>query len=68
MRACLDLKAPLAASKRLQQDALPLAVKAFKRKYPVFLLQAIDKAMSVKPEERFQSVDEFHQELLQESS
>ena len=56
MRACLDLKIPPASTERLKQESLPLASKAYKRKFPEYLLKAIDWAMQIHPEDRPQSV------------
>ncbi|WP_150046003.1 MULTISPECIES: serine/threonine protein kinase [Methylomonas] len=63
MRVCLDAKLPPPSTDRLKQDQLPLAVKAFKRKYPEYLLKAIDWAMAVQPQERPQSVAELQKAL-----
>lgn len=63
MRACLDLKIPPASTERVKQDTLPLAVKAYKRKYPEYLLHAIDWAMAIYPEQRPQNVTELAQAL-----
>jgi serine/threonine protein kinase len=59
MRSCLESKAPVPARDRAQQDTLVPAVKAFKRKYPEYLLKAIDWAMALQPEHRPQSVAEL---------
>lgn len=63
MRACLDLTAPPNSTDRVKQNNLPLAVKAYKRHFPDYLLKAIDWAMAVFPEERPQSVAELEQAL-----
>jgi serine/threonine protein kinase len=63
MRNCLELKTPVPARDRAQQDALVPAVKAFKRKFPEHLLKAIDWAMALQPENRPQSVAELQQAL-----
>jgi serine/threonine protein kinase len=59
MRMCLDGVAPPAAPIRAERDNLIPAVKAFKRRYPQDLLQAIDLAMIVDPSQRPQSIEEF---------
>jgi len=64
MRACLDYKAPISAPERVEQERLVPAVKAFKQKFPEFLLKAIDWAMELLPENRPQSVAELQQALL----
>ena len=63
MRACLDLKVPPNSVDRVQQNNLPLAVKVYKRKFPEYLLKAIDWAMAVFPEDRPRSVAELEQAL-----
>jgi serine/threonine protein kinase len=64
MRACLDCKIPPSSVDRLRQDTLTLAVKTYKRKFPEYLLQAIDWAMAVHPEDRPQNVAELQQALI----
>jgi serine/threonine protein kinase len=63
MRSCLELKTPVSAQDRARQDTLVPAVKAFKRKFSDRLLQAIDWAMALQPENRPQSVAELLQAL-----
>lgn len=63
MRACMDLKIPPASTDRVKQDTLPLASKTYKRKYPEYLLRAVDWAMAIYPEQRPQSVAELAQAL-----
>lgn len=65
MRACLELKAPIAAVDRAKQDKLIPAAKAFKKRFPASLLNAIDSAMAFLPEHRPQSIAEFQQLLAQ---
>lgn len=64
MRACLDYKVPPSSVDRLKHDPLPLAAKIYKRKFPEYLLQAIDWAMAVHPEDRPQSVADLQQALI----
>lgn len=59
MRMCLDGYFPPAAPDRVEKDPLVPAAKAFKRRYPQGLLEAIDWAMAVAPGDRPQSVGEF---------
>ena len=59
MRTCLDNKIPVPAQDRALEDTLIPAVKAFKKKYPEYLLKAIDWAMALQPEDRPQSVAEL---------
>ncbi|MGZ8238294.1 MAG: serine/threonine protein kinase, partial [Methylobacter sp.] len=46
MRSCLENKAPVPAQDRARQDTLVPAVKAFNKKFPQHLLEAIDWAMA----------------------
>ena len=64
MRACLDGKSPQPASDRAVKNTLISATKAYKRKYPKYLLQAIDWAMEIEPENRPQSAEELQIALL----
>jgi serine/threonine protein kinase len=59
MRMCLDGAFPPSAPERAERDTLLPAAKAFKRRYSPVLLEAIDWAMAMAPEERPQSVDAF---------
>jgi serine/threonine protein kinase len=59
MRMCLDGAFPPAATDRTEKDTLVPAAKAFKRRYPQGLLEAIDWAMAIAPEQRPQSVETF---------
>ena len=63
MRTCLDRKMPPDAQERAKEDTLIPAVKAYKRKYPDYLLQAIDWATEIEPKKRPQSVSEFRRAL-----
>jgi serine/threonine protein kinase len=63
MRSCLDNKAPIPAPERLQNDALVSAEKAFHKKFPAYLLKAIDWAMELNPERRPQTITQFKQAL-----
>ncbi len=64
MRTCLDNKTPIPAPERNQKDTLVPAVKAFNRKFPDYLLKAIDWAMEPKPENRPQTIEQFKQALV----
>jgi serine/threonine protein kinase len=66
IRSCMDCKAPPPATERMENDLLVPATAAHKKKYPEFLLKAIDWAMEIDPKKRPQSVDEFKQALLVE--
>jgi serine/threonine protein kinase len=64
LRTCLDGKTPLSARDRKEKDGFVPAVKLFQKKYPDYLLKAIDWAMAIYPEDRPQSVAEFKQALV----
>lgn len=64
IRACLDLKSPPPAPERFQNDTMTPAVKAYRKRFPEALLQAIDWGMAVKPEHRPQSVADFKKALI----
>ena len=59
MRSCLDKKVPPPSPSRAKEDTQVPAVKAFKRKYPPYLLEAIDWAMEIQPKNRPQSTEEL---------
>ncbi len=59
MRCCLDKKIPPPSPARLKEDTQIPAVKAFKRKYPEYLLAAVDWAMELQPRKRPQSTAEL---------
>ncbi|MEQ1621558.1 MAG: serine/threonine-protein kinase [Methylococcales bacterium] len=63
MRACLDCKTPIASPDRAKLDTLVPAAKAFKRKFPEYLLNAIDWAMALQPQQRPQSVEQLQRAL-----
>jgi serine/threonine protein kinase len=64
IRTCLEGKAPPLAPERSQKDTFIPAVKVFNRKYPDYLLKAVDWAMELKPENRPQSIEQFKQALV----
>jgi serine/threonine protein kinase len=68
MRLCLDGKTPVPAPDRVTKDTMIPAVKAYKRKYPEYLLKAIDWAMELDPEKRPQAVEDLQQALSKNSS
>lgn len=59
MRTCIEGVSPPPAHNRKNLDTLTPAAKAFHRKYPQPLLEAIDSALQLEPDKRPQSVDEF---------
>ncbi len=63
MRCCLGGKKLLPAPDRDKKDSMVPAVKAYKRKFPEYLLKAVDWAMEIKPEDRPQSVTELQDAL-----
>jgi len=66
MRACLDFKTPPSSIERIKQDDLQSAVKIYKKKFPEYLLQAIDWAMAPLPENRPKSIVELQKALLEQ--
>ncbi len=67
LRSCLDGKTPVPAPERIEKDNLSSLVKSYKRKYPEYLLQAIEWAMEVDPAKRPQNVNQLQQALLNNS-
>ncbi len=65
MRTCLDKKIPPPSPERNKQDTLTPAVKAFKRKFPAYLLEAIDWAMEIQPSKRPQTTQELADAISQ---
>jgi serine/threonine protein kinase len=63
MRTCLDNKTPVPSVDRIAKDTLIPAIKAYSRKYPDYLLKAIDWAMEPKAENRPQTLAQFKQAL-----
>ncbi len=59
MRACLDGKAPPSAIERHAKDKLKPASRVYRRRYPSFLLEAIDWAMQIEYEKRPQNAGEL---------
>ncbi len=59
MRMCLDGHAPPPAKERAEKDRVTPAVKAFRHRYSPFLLEAIDAATAVSPEDRPQSAQDM---------
>jgi len=59
MRACLDKKVPPPSPARIKDDTQVPAAKAFKRKLPAYLLEAIDWAMEIQPRNRPQNTAEL---------
>ena len=59
MRSCIEGSAPPDAKQRRERDTMRPAVKAFKRKYSLPLLKAIDWAMELDPTLRPQKIDQL---------
>jgi len=59
MRMCLEGKTPPPSKVRMEKDTLVPAVKAFRRHYSLFLLEAIDAATAMDPKDRPQSAQEM---------
>ncbi|MCB1726513.1 MAG: serine/threonine protein kinase [Gammaproteobacteria bacterium] len=64
MRACIEGKPPPSAVERHAKDALHPAVESFGRHYPREILESIDWAMQVDPENRPASAGELRDALL----
>jgi serine/threonine protein kinase len=64
LRTCVENKPPIPAPERIKKDNLIPAEKAFFRKFPDYLLKAIDWAMEPKPENRPQTIAQFKQALV----
>lgn len=65
IRACISGSSPLDAKKRRLKDTMPPAISAFKRKYSVELLQAIDWSMEIDPTLRPQKIEQLLEALNQ---
>ncbi len=63
MRTCLEPKNPIPTPDREKKDTLVPAVKAFKNKFPAYLLEAIDWAMAIYPGDRPPNIKELQQAL-----
>ena len=59
MRACLDGTSPPSAIERHANDKLKPTAKLYRRNYPGYLLDAIDWAMEIEPENRPQNAGEL---------
>ncbi len=67
MRACIDGKSPQSAVERHAKDMLRPAAVAFKKRYPMYMLEVIDWAMEVDPTLRPQNAGDMLQALITES-
>jgi len=63
IRACIEGKTPIPAPDRAANDKMIPATKAFSRKYPEYLLKAIDWAMEIEQQNRPQTTQELQQAL-----
>jgi serine/threonine protein kinase len=63
MRACLDGKAPPSAIERHAKEKLKPAARVYRRRYPTFLLEAIDWAMEIDYTKRPQNAGELLEAL-----
>jgi len=59
MRMCLDGKTPPSAKERIVKDVMTPATKAFRGRYSAYLLEAIDAATQINPDDRPQSAQEM---------
>ena len=63
MRTCLDHKIMQSSPSRIKNDVTQPAVKVYKRKFPAYLLQAIDWATEMQPAKRPQNTDSLIQAI-----
>ncbi|MET0066610.1 MAG: serine/threonine-protein kinase [Candidatus Thiodiazotropha sp.] len=68
MRACLDGKAPPSAIERHAKEKLKPAARMYRRRYPAYLLEAIDWAMEIDYQKRPQNAAEMLQALSDSES
>ncbi|KOR28473.1 serine/threonine protein kinase, partial [Achromatium sp. WMS1] len=59
IRACIEARAPMTAIDRHSNDSMPPAAQAFKDRYPEYLLECIDWAMAMDPQQRPQNGGEL---------
>lgn len=67
MRACIDGKSPQSAVERHAKDLMKPAAKAFRKRYPAYLLEIIDWAMELDPLLRPQNASNMLQALITET-
>ena len=67
MRTCIEGKPPPNAIERHARDTLSLAVVTFRKRYPRFLLEAMDWAMEMLPSARPQQAGMLRDALMQET-
>ncbi|MCP3670637.1 MAG: serine/threonine protein kinase [Gammaproteobacteria bacterium] len=67
LRACLDGKSPQSAVERHAKDILQPAAVAFKKRYPMYLLEVVDWAMEIDPTLRPQNAGDMLQALITET-
>jgi serine/threonine protein kinase len=65
MRACIEGKSPPTSVERHAKDTMVPAAELFSKRYPAYLLEAIDWAMEIKPEKRPQSSVDLLKALIQ---
>ena len=63
MRACIEGTSPPDAKQRREKDTMRPAAVAFKRKYSLELLNAIDWSMEIDPTLRPQKIDQLYEAL-----
>ena len=67
MRACIEGKPPPPAVKRHAKEVMPAAANRFKRRYPAYLLEAMDWAMEVDPLLRPQNAGDLLKALSEQT-
>lgn len=65
MRACIEGKSPPTSVERHAKDTMIPAAELFHKRYPAYLLEAIDWAMQIKPENRPQTSVDLLKALIQ---
>lgn len=63
MRACMEGRTPPPSMERQRSDTLIPATSELKNRYPMFLLEAVDWAMAMEPEQRPQDAGELLEAL-----
>lgn len=64
MRACITHNSPPSAAKRMKRDTLKPLIQTHSKHYRPKLISLIDRASSLDPTERPQSVDEFIEAMI----
>ncbi|MBV5309465.1 serine/threonine-protein kinase [Chromatium okenii] len=68
IRACMEGRTPIPATERQKLDMLVPTVVALKGRYPAFLLEAVDWALKMEPDQRPQDAAELLNVLTQHAA